>query len=80
MSMEPLSTALLDLAAELPRLPVPLLVGGGGFGPYLRQRHLEDADTADTMFPADLRPPSRSIEDVDLIRPTAINGRSRPRR
>jgi len=41
MSMEPLVTALLDLAHELPAFPQPVLVGGG-FGLYLKQRHLNE--------------------------------------
>ena len=34
-SMDVLVTALLDLSAELPELPAPMLIGGG-FGLYLK--------------------------------------------
>lgn len=71
MSMDALVTALLDLAHELPDLPTPLLVGGG-FGLYLKQRHLEEADDLDTLIPGELWPPARATEDVDLLLPTEV--------
>ena len=41
MSMDTLVTALLDLSGELPEFPTPMLIGGG-FGLYLKQRHMEE--------------------------------------
>jgi hypothetical protein len=38
--MEELMTSLLDLHHELGRRGIPILVGGG-FGLYLKRRHLE---------------------------------------
>jgi hypothetical protein len=71
MSMDPLVTALLDLAHELPEFPRPLLVGGG-FGLYLKQRHLEDGGDERTLLPGELWPPARATEDVDLLLPTEV--------
>jgi hypothetical protein len=71
MSMEALVTALLDLAAELPELPTPVLVGGG-FGLYLKQLHLEEQDVVDTLFPPERWAPARATEDIDLLLPTEI--------
>ena len=71
MSMDPLVTALLDLAHELPEFPRPLLVGGG-FGLYLKQRHLEDDRDERTLLPGELWPPARATEDVDLLLPTEV--------
>jgi hypothetical protein len=69
--MEPLVTALLDLAGELPHLPRPLLIGGG-FGLYLKQRHLEETDREPTLIAGEYWPPARATEDVDLLLPTEI--------
>ena len=71
MSMSALVTALLDLQHQLRDLPRPLLIGGG-FGLYLRQRHLEDVDPERTLVPSELWPPARTTEDVDLFLPTEI--------
>ncbi|MEQ9616828.1 MAG: hypothetical protein RLN60_02205 [Phycisphaerales bacterium] len=71
MSMDVLVTALLDLAHELPDLPKPLLVGGG-FGLYLKQRHLEEKEDLDTLIAGELWPPARATEDVDLLLPTEV--------
>lgn len=71
MSMDPLVTALLDLAHELPEFPRPVLVGGG-FGLYLKQRHLEDSGDVQTLIPGELWPPARATEDVDLLLPTEV--------
>lgn len=71
MSMDPLVTALLDLAHKLPEFPRPLLVGGG-FGLYLKQRHLEDHGGKQTLIPGELWPPARATEDVDLLLPTEV--------
>lgn len=62
MSMDVLVTALLDLAAELPGLPQPMLVGGG-FGLYLKQRHLEEQDRTDTLIPGERWAPARATEE-----------------
>lgn len=71
MSMEILVTSLLDLAHELPDLPKPLLVGGG-FGLYLKQRHLEDQPDVRTVISGELWPPARATEDIDLLLPTEV--------
>lgn len=71
MSMEPLVTALLDLANELPEFPRPLLVGGG-FGLYLKQRDLEERSGVETLIAGELWPPARATEDVDLLLPTEV--------
>lgn len=71
MSMDPLVTALLDLAGELPEFPQPILVGGG-FGLYLRQRHLEDDVEQQTVIPGALWPAARATEDIDLFLPTEL--------
>jgi hypothetical protein len=39
-SMDPLTTNLLDLVHELRDKAIPIAVGGG-FGLYLKRRHLE---------------------------------------
>jgi hypothetical protein len=71
MSMGVLVSALLDLAHELPDMTRPLLVGGG-FGLYLKQRHLEDEDRRVTLIPGECWPPARTTEDMDLLLPTEI--------
>jgi len=71
VSLDPLVTALLDLARELPALPRPVLVGGG-FGLYLKQRHLEDDGAEDTLIPGELWPPARATEDIDLLLPPEV--------
>lgn len=71
MSMEALTIAVLDLVHELPRLPDQLMVGGG-FGLYLKQRHLEETGEADTLIPGEAWPPARATADVDLLLPTEI--------
>jgi hypothetical protein len=71
MSMEALTTAVLDLVHELPKLPDQLMVGGG-FGLYLKQRHLEETGDVDTLIPGEAWPPARATEDVDLLLPTEI--------
>ena len=59
-SMDILVTALLDLSAELPELPTPMLIGGG-FGLYLKQRSLEkDETSARTIFPGESWAPART--------------------
>lgn len=71
MSMAPLVTALLDLTHQLPTLPRPVLVGGG-FGLYLKQRHLETHGSEQTIISGELWPPARATEDVDLLLPTEV--------
>ena len=71
-SMDVLVTALLDLSAELPELPAPMLIGGG-FGLYLKQRRLEeDQSSAETLIPGELWAPARATEDVDLLFPIEV--------
>lgn len=71
MSMDALVTALLDLAGELPEFPSPMVVGGG-FGLYLKQRHLEEQPHLETLIPGEFWPPARATEDVDLLLPTEV--------
>ena len=71
-SMDILVTALLDLSVELPELPAPMLIGGG-FGLYLKQRHLEEEPTpAETVIPGELWAPARATQDVDLLLPIEV--------
>ena len=71
-SMDVLVTALLDLSAELPELPAPMLIGGG-FGLYLKQRHLEeDQSSAETIMPGESWAPARATEDIDLLLPIEV--------
>lgn len=71
MTMQPLTTALLDLAHELPKFPSPLYIGGG-FGLYLKQRHLERQPALQTLIPGEHWAPARTTEDIDLLLPTEI--------
>ena len=71
MSMDALVTAVLDLSGELPEFPAPMLVGGG-FGLYLKQRHMEERPQLETLIPGELWPPARATEDVDLLLPTEV--------
>ena len=71
-SMVILITALLDLSAELPDLPAPMLIGGG-FGLYLKQLHLQEKQPpVETLIPDETWPPPRATEDVDLLLPTEL--------
>lgn len=72
MSMDILVTALLDLSEELPEFPTPMLIGGG-FGLYLKQRHMEEEQPpVETLIPGELWPPARATQDVDLLLPTEV--------
>lgn len=72
MSMDTLVTALLDLSGELPEFPTPMLIGGG-FGLYLKQRHMEEEQPPiETLIPGELWPPARATQDVDLLLPTEV--------
>ena len=71
MSMDVLITSLLDLAHEVSDLPEPLLVGGG-FGLYLKQRHLEEQKGIETLISGELWPPARATEDIDLLLPPEV--------
>lgn len=71
MSMDVLVTALLDLAAELPELPQPILIGGG-FGLYLKQRYLEERQGLDTLISGEHWAPARATKDIDVFLPTEI--------
>ena len=71
-SLDVLVTALLDLSAELPDLPGPMLVGGG-FGLYLKQRRLEaDPSSAEALVPGESWAPARTTQDVDLLLPVEV--------
>ena len=72
-SMDILATALLDLSAELPELPTPMLIGGG-FGLYLKRRSLEkDETSARTIFPGESWAPARTTQDIDLLLPHPVD-------
>src|SRR5690606_10143819 len=45
---------------------------GGGFGLYLKQRHLEEQDRTDTLIPGERWAPARATEDIDILLPTEI--------
>lgn len=65
MSNDPLLTTLLDL--ELAISPVQKLIIGGGYGLYLKQRHIQEALNIQTLFHLDRLPIARTTEDIDLI-------------
>lgn len=61
--MDPLLTCLLDLLYELREQDAPLIVGGG-FGLYLKRRHLEERRER-TLF--DELPEPRATNDIDVF-------------
>ncbi|MCC7334672.1 MAG: nucleotidyl transferase AbiEii/AbiGii toxin family protein [Pirellulaceae bacterium] len=65
MSNDPLLTTLLDL--DLAISPVQKLIIGGGYGLYLKQRHIQDDPSIQTFFSLDRLPLARTTEDIDLI-------------
>lgn len=71
MSMDALTTCLLDLAGRLRGVVEPLVVGGG-FGLYIKQRDLEARRVTDTLISGDLWPPARATEDIDLLLGTEL--------
>jgi hypothetical protein len=71
MSMDTLTTSLLDLADKLKGVVEPLTLGGG-FGLYLKQRHLEAKEDLRTLIPGELWPPARATEDIDLLLSTEV--------
>src|SRR3954452_18305261 len=66
--MDQLTASLLDLLHELEGRNIPLTVGGG-FGLYLKRRHLE-ATGQRTLF--DRLPEPRSTNDLDLFLRTEV--------
>jgi hypothetical protein len=66
--MDPLMTSLLDLLHELEGRRIPIMVGGG-FGLYLKRRHLEAAGRQ-ALF--DRLPEPRSTNDLDLFLRTEV--------
>jgi len=64
MTMNPLTTTVLDLDAALGGNAGLLL--GGGFGLWLKQQHLQDNDTK-TLLPRSRWPIARTTQDVDLF-------------
>ena len=66
--MDLLTSSLLDLLHELEGLSIPLTVGGG-FGLYLKRRHL-DATGQRTLL--DRLPEPRSTNDLDLFLRTEV--------
>ncbi len=71
MSMDVLTTCLLDLAIKLKGVVTPLTLGGG-FGLYIKQRHLESRQETKTLIPGRLWPPARATEDIDLLLSTEL--------
>lgn len=61
--MDPLLTSLLDLLREFDARNVPLIVGGG-FGLYLKRRHL--SRTGERTLLSSL-PAVRSTNDIDMF-------------
>ncbi len=68
--IDALKVALLDLLHELSDTNIPLIIVGG-YGLYLKQLSLEANEEA-TLIPADLWPPPRATEDIDLLFRTEI--------
>jgi hypothetical protein len=66
--MDHLMASLLDLLHELDGLDIPLMVGGG-FGLYLKRRHLEAAGQRTLL---DRLPEPRSTNDLDLFLRTEL--------
>ena len=63
--LNPLFCSLLDLLFEIRKAASPLTVGGG-FGLYLKRRHLERSGGR-TLLDAALWPAIRSTNDLDVI-------------
>ncbi|MHB1421908.1 MAG: hypothetical protein ACYC3I_01680 [Gemmataceae bacterium] len=63
--MDPLMASLLDILHELKGQEVPITVGGG-FGLFLKRRHLTSAGQR-TLFDHDRLPAPRSTNDLDLF-------------
>lgn len=63
--LNPLQSGLLDLLFELRDVPPPLTVGGG-FGLYLKRRHMEGSGRRTRIGPA-LWPAVRSTNDLDIV-------------
>jgi hypothetical protein len=61
----PLHSSLLDLLFELREVPPPLTVGGG-FGLYLKRRHMEQSGDRPRIAPA-LWPGVRPTNDLDVL-------------
>ena len=68
--VDALKVALLDLLHELSDTNIPLIIVGG-YGLYLKQVSAEAKEEA-TLIPADLWPPPRATEDIDLLFRTEI--------
>ncbi len=75
MNDDVLRTNLLDLLHALGDDAHRILLGGG-YGLYLKQRHLAEAGVG-TLFVVDLWPPPRATEDLDLMLPADFVGDSR---
>lgn len=71
MNSDPLITTVLDLLAVIGRAHFKLILGGG-YGLYLKQLHLQNAQGTRTLLPGDLWPYPRTTEDLDVFLPTEI--------
>lgn len=69
--MQQLITALIDLVEQMQDLSKPVMIGGG-LGMYLKQQDLEGQEHVGTLIKADLWPPARTTEDIDMFLPTEI--------
>ena len=64
MTHDPLLTTLLDLDAALNDRK---LIIGGGYGLFLKHKHLNDHPERRTLFSPESLPTARTTEDIDLI-------------
>jgi hypothetical protein len=71
VNADPLITTLIDLARAVGSLDFKLILGGG-FGPYLKQLHLQDHNELRTLLPGNLWPYPRATEDLDLFLTTEV--------
>lgn len=69
--MRQLIAALIDLVEHLQGLSKPVMIGGG-LGLYLKQQDLENQGHVETLIDAQLWPPARTTEDIDMFLPTEI--------
>ena len=61
-----LKTSLLDLAFELCEERIPLILGGG-YGLYLKQKHMQERGAERTLLDAGLWPAPRVTADLDIF-------------
>jgi hypothetical protein len=69
-----LKTSLLDLLHILDRQNVPLILGGG-YGLYLKQRHLAEVGETNTLIPPPAWPEPRATVLSLQLKPAGLRGR-----